>query len=106
MSDDPAIDCIADVAAVLGEGPAWVAAQSALYWVDIEGRKIFRLGADDRLTEWATPMRVGSIVPRASGGFIGGSEHGIAAIDPEAGRYDVIADPRKGKTSAGNLKTL
>lgn len=93
MSDDPAIDCIANVAAVLGEGPAWVAAQSALYWLDIEGRKIFRLGADGQLTEWATPMRIGSIVPRAAGGFIGGTEHGIASIDPEAKRYDIIANP-------------
>ena len=32
--------CVADVHAVLGEGPVWVALETALYWVDIKGRKI------------------------------------------------------------------
>ena len=48
--------CVADVQATLGEGPVWVAAEQALYWVDIKGRKIFRLGQDGQRNEWPTPI--------------------------------------------------
>ena len=93
MSADSPVQCVADVHAVLGEGPVWVARETALYWLDIKGLKIFRLDARGQLTEWPTPFRVGSIVPRKSGGFIAGTEEGIAAIDPEAGRFDILFNP-------------
>ena len=48
-----------------------------------------------KLTEWPTPMRVGSLAPRKSGGFIGGTEDGIAAIDSEAGRFDILFNPEE-----------
>ncbi|NUT00240.1 MAG: SMP-30/gluconolactonase/LRE family protein, partial [Sphingomonas sp.] len=64
MSADSTVSCVADVHAVLGEGPVWVARESALYWLDIKGQKIFRVGDDGQVTEWATPTRIGSIVPR------------------------------------------
>ena len=89
------VHCVADVGAVLGEGPVWVSREQALYWVDINGRKIFRLGDRGDVSEWATPFRVGSIAPRASGGFIAGTDQGIAAIDPEAERYDILIEPEK-----------
>ena len=95
MSADSPVQCVADVHAVLGEGPVWVARETALYWLDIKGLKIFRLDARGQLTEWPTPFRVGSIVPRKSGGFIAGTEEGIAAIDPEAGRFDILFNPEE-----------
>lgn len=69
--------------------------RQALYWVDIKGRKLFRLGGDGRVTEWDTPFRVGSIAPREGSGFIAGTEHGIAHIDPESGRFDLLFDPEE-----------
>ncbi len=93
MPADSPVRCVADVRAVLGEGPVWVAREDALYWLDIKGEKIFRLGDDGQLTEWPTPLRVGSIAPRKSGGFIGGTEHGIAIIDPAAERFEIVANP-------------
>jgi sugar lactone lactonase YvrE len=95
MPADSPIRCVADVRAVLGEGPVWVAREDALYWLDIKGEKIFRLGDDKQLTEWPTPLRVGSIAPRKNGGFIGGTEHGIAIIDPAAERFDIVANPEQ-----------
>jgi sugar lactone lactonase YvrE len=74
MIADSALRCVADVHAILGEGPVWVAREDALYWLDIKGRKIFRLDEHDKLTEWPTPMRIGSIAPRRSGGFIAGTD--------------------------------
>ncbi len=89
-----AIECVADVRAQLGEGPVWVEREQALYWVDIHGRLIHRRAlADGALTRWETPYRIGSLVPRASGGFISGTDRGLALIDPELGRYDLFANP-------------
>jgi sugar lactone lactonase YvrE len=93
MSAESSVQCIADVHAVLGEGPIWVGRESALYWLDIKGRKIFRLGDDGAFQQWPTPMRVGSIAPRKSGGFIAGTDEGIAIIDPSAERFDIVANP-------------
>ena len=93
MADQPQVPCVADVKAVLGEGPVWVEREQALFWVDIKGRKLFRLGADGALDRRDTPMRVGSIVPRDSGGFIAGTERGIAAVELDAGRFDIVTNP-------------
>ena len=87
------VQCVADVHAVLGEGPVWVARESALYWVDIKGLKIFSLDMQGKLSSWPTPFRVGSLAPRKSGGFIGGTEEGIAAIDAADDRFDVLFNP-------------
>ena len=95
MAAESPVKCVADVHAVLGEGPVWVPRESALFWLDIKGLKILRLDLRGQLTEWPTPMRVGSIVPRKSGGFIGGTEDGIAAIDPEAGRFEILFNPEE-----------
>ena len=79
MAGEARVTCIADIHAVLGEGPVWVAAEAALYWVDIKGRKIFRL-KEGELQQWPTPFRVGSLAPAASGGFIAGTDEGIARL--------------------------
>src|SRR3990170_3968991 len=93
MARNPGVTCVADVRALLGEGPVWVERDAALYWVDIKGRKIFRLDADGRQSEWPTPMRVGSLAPRVSGGFIAGTDEGIAAIDLDAGSFTILFNP-------------
>ncbi len=76
------MECIADVGAVLGEGPVWVARNEALYWVDIASGKVFRhiAGRTDVIDPGRTLC---SIVPRASGGFVGGSLDGLVAISED-----------------------
>jgi sugar lactone lactonase YvrE len=95
MLADSAPHCVADVHAVLGEGPVWVTREEALYWLDIKGRIIFRLGDDGRLAKWPVPMRIGSIAPRKRGGFIAGTEEGIAIIDPAIKQFEIIAKPEE-----------
>ena len=95
MTDDSEPRCIADVHAVLGEGPVWVARERALYWVDIKGRKIFRLAEDGAVTEWPTPVRVGSLAPRAAGGFIAGTDAGIAFFNHESDRFEIVLNPEE-----------
>jgi len=93
MKVESDVQCVADVHAVLGEGPVWVSQEAALYWVDIKGRTIFRLDDEGTLDQWATPFRVGSLAPRTSGGFIAGTDQGIAIVDLEAGRFEVVDHP-------------
>ena len=95
MSTDSDLQCVADVHAILGEGPVWVARESALYWVDIEGRRIFRLEGHGQVTTWATTAGIGSIAPRKSGGFIAGTEQGIAIVDPACEQFEIVANPEE-----------
>jgi sugar lactone lactonase YvrE len=96
MLADSGLHCVANVHAILGEGPVWVTREAALYWLDIQGRKIFRLDENGQLTEWPTTVRVGSIAPRRSGGFIAGTEDGIAVLDPAARHLEFVATPEQG----------
>lgn len=93
MPDQPQVKCVADVKAVLGEGPIWVARETALYWVDINGEKVFCLDEHGTVRSWDTPMRIGSLAPRAGGGFVAGTNQGLAFIDLDAERFEIFANP-------------
>ena len=95
MPDQPQVECIADVKAVLGEGPVWVAREEALYWVDIEGRKLFRTDGQGAVRTWDVPIRIGSLAPRASCGFVAATERGFYSIDLEAKRFEPIGHPEE-----------
>ena len=91
--------CVADVGAVLGEGPVWDPRDQALYWVDIKGYKIFRLDAAGQVREWETPFRIASLAPRAAGGFIAGTDRGFALVDLDAARFEPFAHPEPDRTT-------
>ena len=95
MSDAANLRCVADVHALLGEGPVWVARETALYWLDIKGRKIFRMDGEDQVAQWPTPFRIGSLAPRRTGGFIAGTEDGIAIVDPASNRFEITCRPEE-----------
>ncbi len=94
LADEVEVRCVADVKATLGEGPVWVASEQAIYWVDIKGKRVFRL-KDGEVTRWDTPCRVGSIAPKASGGFIAGTDRGLADVDLSHTSFEVFADPER-----------
>lgn len=74
-------ECILDAGAVLAEGPVWHGGR--LWWVDIERREVHALDvATGRDRRWRLPSRVGFVVPRAEGGFLVGTEQGLAAWSP------------------------
>lgn len=74
-------ECILDSGAVLAEGPVWH--DGRLWWVDIERREIHALDvATGRDRRWVLPSRVGFVVPRVRGGFLVGTEQGLAAWRP------------------------
>lgn len=89
------VTCIADVKAVLGEGPCWDAEAQALTFVDIKGRRAFRWREEGGLEEFATPFRIGSLLPRASGGYIAGTDRGIVAVNLHTERFELLFDPEE-----------
>jgi len=75
-----------------GEGPVWW--RGVLYYVDIEGHKVHAFdpaSGDER--SWDVGFRVGTVVPRQSGGLVIAGDHGFAFLDPETGTVTPIADP-------------
>ena len=76
------VTCIWEIPAQLGEGPLWVAAENALYWVDIRRQQVHRLLVDsgEKYT-WTFDQPVTSLALRQAGGFVGTVRAGFAAID-------------------------
>ncbi len=82
---------ISDIRDDVGESPLWSVTEQALYWVDIEGRKIRRYDWSSRaVRSWSTGERVGSIVLREGGGLVAGMESGIFEIDLPPGEPNAV----------------
>jgi len=81
---------------VVGESPLWVAAEAALYWVDIVGSRIHRFEpSSGRHDLWATPEYPTSIGLRADGGFIVGLRNRVVLWVPD-GPFETFAVPEPG----------
>jgi sugar lactone lactonase YvrE len=79
-----------------GEGPVWW--RGALYFVDIEGHQVHRYDPSDGSEQsWNVGQRVGTVVPRESGGLVLAGDHGFQFLDEEAGTLTPIADPEHDK---------
>ena len=84
---------ICDVGATLGEGPIWVARESALYFVDIKAPRVYRYDpATATLEHWDAPGQVGWIVPIAGGGFLTGVQDGLYRFDSASGAFEKLCD--------------
>ena len=87
---------VVDVKATLGEGPCWSPIDQLFYWVDINQMK---LHIHDPKTESnrfiQLPQKVGTAVPRASGGFIIALEKGFFSLDLETEALTAIVDPKQ-----------
>lgn len=77
--------------ATLGEGPFWSAAERALWFVDIKGRRIHRYAESSKeLRSWNAPEQVGFIVPATNGRMICGLRSGLHEFKPASGEFDLI----------------
>ncbi|MEI8037465.1 MAG: SMP-30/gluconolactonase/LRE family protein [Verrucomicrobiota bacterium] len=77
-----------------GESPIWW--QGALYFVDIAGQRVHRYDpADGSERAWDVGQRVGTVVPRASGGLVIAGDHGLFFLDEDSGALTPIADPER-----------
>ena len=89
------MQCLADVGATLGEGPVWDPREAALYWLDIPEKRLFRWSPTDGTRTIALSHHVCSLLPRASGGFVGGGYDGFLAIGADY-RITSIGQPEPG----------
>jgi sugar lactone lactonase YvrE len=81
----------------LGEGPVWSAAEQALYWVDIESNRFYRLHpATGKQEVFDTSLPVGAVGLRASGGLVMVTKRGFAFWERQTG-LRFIADPEANK---------
>jgi D-xylonolactonase len=81
------VRCVSPVAASLGEGPLWIAAEAAVYWVDILKAKIFRyFPAFERTETCAMPFAITSLAPIATGGLICTGLQQIHWFDTQSGQ--------------------
>lgn len=93
--DGPGWRCLWPLECALGEGPVWDDRAGVLWFVDIDGRMVHRFDPETGARwSWQPPCRIGALALRAGGsGFVAGTEHGFAFVDPEANRFEPIADP-------------
>lgn len=90
MSTD--VKCLWDVAAALGEGALWDAAQRQVWFVDIKGRQIHRCNEDGSARQsWVAPSQVGFIAPVDGGGMVCGLEDGLYRFAPLDGSFTPLA---------------
>ena len=90
------IEPVGNIRSHWGEGPIWW--QGALYFVDIEGHRVHRYDpADGSEKSWDVGQRVGTVVPRESGGLVIAGDHGLLFLDEKTGQLTAIADPEADK---------
>ncbi len=79
-----------------GEGPLWHA--NRLLYVDIEAYKIVSFDPKSgQETIWNVGQRVGTVVPRASGGLVWAGDDGFFFLNEASGESTAIADPEPDK---------
>lgn len=79
-----------------GEGPIWW--KDRLYYVDIEGHKVIRFNpATGEEIQWEVGERVGTVVPRESGGLVIAGDTGFQLLDEADGSLKPVGDPETDK---------
>ena len=96
-------ELVFDARCAVGESPVWVAAEQALYWVDIAGRSLHRWQADSgKVHRWSTVEQPGCIAPHVAGGWICAMESGIFRLTTDeqealqAQQVAAVEHPRPG----------
>jgi len=96
MSDSISITPIGSRISKWGEGPIFWNEQ--LLYVDIEGHALICLNPKNGEEQvWEIGERIGTVVPRQSGGFVCAGDSGIYSFDPETGEKKSMADPESDK---------
>lgn len=77
---------LSDARARLGESPVWSDEGQCIWWVDVDGRRLFRTKLDGSTESWPTPEYPG-FVQCYLGEAVVGMETGIFAFDPRTGQF-------------------
>ncbi|MCO7543173.1 SMP-30/gluconolactonase/LRE family protein [Stutzerimonas nitrititolerans] len=79
-------ELIVDTRNATGESPVWIAAEQALYWVDIPNQQLLRWRAvDQQLDRWTGDQMLACIACRqgADNRWVAGMESGLFEIEPQ-----------------------
>ena len=83
----------------LGEGALWDAARQCLWWVDIEGCALHAFDpATGRDRTWATPSRIGTVVPYTEGEVLVALQTGLYTLHLESGTLTFLVNPIRSPT--------
>jgi len=86
-----------DARASLGEAALWH--EGRLLWVDIDAGTVNSFDPARGANEsWSLGQMVGTVVPRACGGFIVGAHRGVGVFDPLTAQFKILADPAGGRS--------
>ena len=85
-----AIEPISETRAMLGESPAWSARQNAVWWVDIDGRRLHRTEIGGDTQSFETPEFPGFVQPVGDAVFVG-MQSGVFRFDPGPRNFALIA---------------
>lgn len=95
------LEVVWDAGATLGEGPIWY--DGKLHWVDIEEGRVHIYHPKDKTKEtFQLSGKIGTVVPRKSGGLVLAMEHGFALFDPKKERLTPLPNPPS-ETLAGRF---
>lgn len=97
MSKAGSIVALSPATDLLGESPVWCPRTRALHWVDVRGKAVHRLEhATGAIRSWAVPELIGCLALRHGGGALVALRSGIASLDFEDGRVEMLAEPHAG----------
>ena len=82
--------CLWDAKTLLGEGPLWHEERQCLLFVDIKRPAILARYQDGRTARYPMPSEIGCIVRRRSGGLVAALKSGLAFIDLDPLRVEVV----------------
>jgi sugar lactone lactonase YvrE len=87
-------EVVGEQVSVWGEGPLWWGER--LLYVDIEAHKITAFTPQTgREQVWHVGQRVGTVVPRATGGLVWCGDHGIYSLNEASGESTFITNPEE-----------
>ncbi|MCP4342165.1 MAG: SMP-30/gluconolactonase/LRE family protein, partial [Desulfobulbaceae bacterium] len=78
----------------VGESPIWMPDEQALYWIDIEGCKVFKYAPSTKeLKTFEVDFPITSLWPCADGRWITAAKTGLYYWDSESNQSEFILDP-------------
>jgi sugar lactone lactonase YvrE len=78
----------------VGETPIWIPQEQALYWIDIEGRRVQRYDrASGKVQTWDPGVPVTALARRKGDRWILATKAGLYFWDARTGRSDFIVNP-------------
>lgn len=81
----------------LGEGPLWDVNEDRLYWIDAEGRQLWRATATGgEVEKWDLPGQIGSLALRKGGGAVLSLDSGFHLFDFATGQCELVISPEQG----------